>query len=178
MATTGERLVDLSILTTGTALDHFLNIGGGGGVEGGDATDYFEEALMKLIFLNEPIAGLGDQVGIPATEIAGNLYVGLFTDDPGESGVFTNEADYDGYTRLAVIRGAGGWEWNNERIQNSTILTWPPIVSGSETVSHIAIIDSLTGGNVLFKKDIGVPKTITTGDQYQLAVSNLILILD
>jgi hypothetical protein len=28
--TTGERLVDISTLSTGTALDHFLNISGGG----------------------------------------------------------------------------------------------------------------------------------------------------
>ncbi len=30
MATTGERLVDLSTLTTGTAMEHYLTIGGSG----------------------------------------------------------------------------------------------------------------------------------------------------
>jgi hypothetical protein len=178
MATTGERLVEMSILTTGTALDHFLNISFGGGGGGGDATNYLEQAILELIFLNNPLLKIGDQNGINGSEIAGNLYIGLFTDDPGETGVWDSEADYDGYTRVPVIRESGGWEFADGGINNVPIITWPPIVSGSQTVRYIAIIDSLVGGNVLFKKEISSPKTISAGDQYQIAYKNLLVKMD
>ena len=44
MATTGERLVDISTLSTGTALEHFLNIETGGG-----ETIYVDRAITGVV---------------------------------------------------------------------------------------------------------------------------------
>jgi hypothetical protein len=47
--TTGQRLVDISTLTTGTALDHFLNISTGGG-----QTEYvYFDSSLKIELMEE-----------------------------------------------------------------------------------------------------------------------------
>lgn len=45
MTTTGERLVAISTLTTGTAMDHFLNIDTGGGPGGVALADFADLEL-------------------------------------------------------------------------------------------------------------------------------------
>ena len=44
MATTGERLVAISTLSTGTAMEHFLNIDTGGG-----ETIYVDRAIQGIV---------------------------------------------------------------------------------------------------------------------------------
>ena len=47
MTTTGELLVSLSDLSTGTALDHLMNITGGGGPSGTVLADFGKLALEE-----------------------------------------------------------------------------------------------------------------------------------
>lgn len=69
-------------------------------------SNFYENALLKLIFNAIPIAGIARDDAIPNT----HLYVALHTADPGEAGVQTsNETAYTGYARLPVVRTALGW---------------------------------------------------------------------
>src|SRR5215831_4063783 len=65
-------------------------------------SDYFENAMLKLLFNATAIANLADNA---AASPAINLYWSLHTADPGEAGnQSTNEAAYPSYARVAVGR--------------------------------------------------------------------------
>lgn len=165
--TTGEQLVIYSTLTTGTALEHFLNIQyGGGGIGADDATLYAEQAFMELLFLNQDLVLIGDQGGLRGSEIAGNLYVVLLTSE-------SQEAVYGGYTRIPVVRTGTGWEYKDGSIKNIPILTWQPNEDADVDITHIGIADSLIGGNILFQKELPAPVTIATGNQAQFNYNQL-----
>jgi hypothetical protein len=175
MATTGELLVQMSTLSTGTALEHFTNIsfGGNGGIGADDATDYMEQAVIELLFMNADLALIGDQNGLKGSDIVGNLYVALLTGDPGESGDQNVEATYNGYTRVPIIRGASGWEYKNGGAANIPLATWQPNEDPLVTITHIAVMDSLEGGNMLFKKELPDSVDIPTGDQAEINYNQL-----
>ena len=48
--TTGEKLVEMSTLETGTALEHFMNISFGGG--GGDTEPYPEGFEREILIID------------------------------------------------------------------------------------------------------------------------------
>jgi hypothetical protein len=174
MATTGEQLVIYSTLTTGTALEHFLNIQyGGGGIGADDATDYAEQKVIELLFMNKDFVLIGDQGGLRGSAIAGNIYVALLTGDPGEEGSLLVEASYQGYTRVPIVRTESGWEYKDGGAKNIPILTWYPNEGADVDITHIAIMDSLIGGNMLFKKELPAPVTIATGNQAQFNYNQL-----
>jgi hypothetical protein len=175
MATTGELLVEMSTLTTGTALEHFTNIsfGGGEGIGADDATDYMERAVIELLFMNLDLSLIGDQIGLRGSDIDGNFYIALLTGDPGESGDQNVEAAYAGYTRVPIIRGVSGWEYKDGGAKNIPMTTWQPNDDGLVTITHFAIMDSLIGGNMLFRKELPSPVDINTGDQAQFNYNQL-----
>jgi len=175
MATTGELLVQMSTLTTGTALEHFTNIsyGGGGGIGADDATDYMEQAIIELMFMNIDLADIGDQGGLKGSDIDGNLYIALLTGDPGEGGSQLVEAAYTGYTRVPIVRGLLGWEYKDGGAKNIPVATWQPNEDPVVTITYFAVMDSLQGGNMLFKKELPAPVDIPTGDQAQIDYNQL-----
>lgn len=65
-------------------------------------------AILDHFFSNLAIANFGDATGLPGSAVAGNLYLSLYTADPGAAATqATNEAAYAGYARLAVSRVGG-----------------------------------------------------------------------
>lgn len=69
-------------------------------------SDYFENALLKLIFQAVAIANIADNA---ASSPLTSLYWSLHTADPGDSGnQSTSEATYGAYARVAVARTTGG----------------------------------------------------------------------
>ena len=173
MATTGELLVQMSTLTTGTALEHFTNINFSGSISPDDATNYLERALIELLFMNEDLVGIGDQNGLKGSDIEGSLYIALLTGDPGENGSQLVEANYEGYTRVPIVRGNPGWEYKEGGVKNVPVATWQPNEDPTVTITHFAVMDSLQGGNMLFKKELPSPIDIPTGDQAQISYNQL-----
>ena len=45
-------------------------------------------------------------------------------------------------------------------------------------VTHIGVYDALTGGNLLFHGALTVPKTVTTGDTFQINAGALTITLE
>lgn len=167
--TTGERLVDLSTLATGTAMDHFLNIECEESVGGEQASTYMEGQLTRLLFMNEDLPFIGDQGGLRGSVIAGNYYMALFTDNPGEAGDLVNEADYGGYGRVPVVRGPAGWEYKDGAAKNIPVISWMPNTGASQVITHFAVMDSLVDGSVLWYGELPDPITVNLGDSVQYA---------
>src|SRR5690606_35622621 len=99
-------------------------------------------------------------LGTAAFTMPTQVYVALFTADNGlESGVLTGEVSGGAYARVAVDFGAasGG-------VANPTATVTIPQATGSwGTVTHVAIMDAPSGGNVLLHGPLTQAKSVTAG---------------
>lgn len=121
----------------------------------------FEDALLKLIFQNVDAANIGDAAGLQNSAAAGNFYVSLHTADPGETGTAsTNEANYTGYSRVAVVRSASGWTvsgTNPTQVSNAALITFGACTAGSNTITHWALSGPTGSGAeaIVYKGTLG-----------------------
>lgn len=102
------------------------------------------------------------------------VYVSLYTTDPTKDD-----------TGLEVS-GSGG-TYSREELKlgmpfdgvstNENLMQWNTATTDWGVITHVAIHDSETGGNMLYYTPLDVPKNIEIGDQFQITVSNLKLTL-
>ena len=108
----------------------------------------FENDLLLLIFNNTDIADIGDAGGLQNSAAAGDLYVSLYTADPGEAGdATTNETAYTDYARVAVSRDAGGWTVAGNAVTNTAQVTFPQCGVTGATITHAAITTAASGAS-------------------------------
>lgn len=124
-------------------------------------TDYLEAALLNHVFRNVPYT--------PPTV----LYVGLFTAAPDEAGGGT-EVSGGGYARqqAAFAAPSGG------QISNSADITFPVAETAWGTITHVALFDAATGGNMLCYAALQAAKAIEAGDQLIFRAGQLVISLD
>ena len=126
-------------------------------------SNVFENDLLKLIFNATPIAGLADNA---ASSPVTNLYLALHTADPGEAGdQTTSEISYTGYTRLAVLRTAGGWTVTANSVSPVADVLFPEMTGGvGGTATHASIGTAASGaGKVLYKGALTPTITVALG---------------
>lgn len=99
-------------------------------------------------------------------------YVGLFTAAPGEAGGGT-EISGSGYVRQAVTFTVSG-----NLATNSAAIEWPTATGSWGTITHIAVFDALTTGNMLVYATLTASKTIATGDVLRIPSGDLDVTLD
>ena len=109
----------------------------------------------------------------------GTRYVGLFTNTSGsaganlEAGTLTDEVSGGSYGRqTATFAAASGGSSST----NATI-TFPAATANWGTITHVAVLDASTSGNVLFWGQVTTSKTIETGDTFQITSGNLTISL-
>lgn len=133
-------------------------------------SDAFELDILKHIFQNVDLAGIGDAGGLRGSAGAGSLYISLHSADPGEAGTqSTNEISYTGYQRVGVARGTGTWTCATSSgvssAKNAAAITFGTCASLSATATYFGVGFAQTGGNVILYS--GVLSTgslpITTG---------------
>ena len=122
-------------------------------------SDYLEDKLAKHM------------IGTPYTAPAA-LYLALFTDSPGEdaSGTEVTEAAYAriDLTASGITDNADGTLQNTAQLVSAAAgATWG-------LITHMAIFDALTTGNMLWHGAVGVPKTVDTGDRFVQDAGNLV----
>lgn len=116
----------------------------------GNISNYFANALLGYAFNKNTFTQLN------------NIYVALSITDPGLSGSTISEPSGGGYTRKLTTTSSN-WTLINRTLSNSTNITFD-ISSGSwGTITHIALFDSLTGGNFLGSVILNTSYTITSG---------------
>lgn len=120
-------------------------------------TDYLEDALLDHVLRNTAYTS-------PTT-----VYVGLFTADPTDTGSQANEVTGGSYARQAVTFGApsGG------TVANTGIITFPTATASWGTVTHAAILDAVSAGNMLYKGALASSKTVDNGDTVSYAIGAL-----
>jgi hypothetical protein len=108
-----------------------------------------------------------------------NLFVGLFTNTSGnaaanlEAGTLTDEVSGGSYDRQAGAFSAA----SGGSASTSATITFPAATANWGTITHVAVLDASTSGNVLFWGAVTTSKTIETGDTFQITSGNLTISL-
>ena len=138
----------------------------------GSKTNAFETDFLELLFNNVALANIGDAGGLQPSAAPGSLFIALFTTDPGEAGGGT-EATFGGYARQAVVRSGVGWTVAGNNATNAAVISFPEATSGSETITHFAIMTALSGGDMLFHADVDTGRLVATGVTVEFAAGAL-----
>ena len=116
-------------------------------------TAYLEKKLLDQVLLGEAFTP-------PAV-----VYLALFTADPGRSGSLTNEIADPAYERQEIVFTAADDDLESGSFcQNAYDIEFPQASENWGTVTHAAIMDAATGGNMLYKVALDVAKEITIDD--------------
>ena len=99
-------------------------------------------------------------------------YIGLFTAAPGEAGGGT-EVSGGSYVRQAVTFTVSG-----NLATNSAAVEWPTATGTWGTITHVAVFDALTSGNMLVYATLTSSKTIASGDVLRIPAGDLDVTLD
>lgn len=126
------------------------------------ASDYLEDALLDHV--------LGGTTYTQPT----TLYVGLYTASTGlESNSPSAEVSGGSYARQSATFAAAS---SGSASTNATV-TFPAATANWGTITHVAVLDASSGGNVLFHGAVTSSKTIETGDTFQISSGNLTITL-
>ena len=135
-------------------------------------SDYLENKIIDYIFRGTTTAFN------PTT-----VYIGLHTSATNDAGGGT-EVSGGSYAREQV--GPGDANWANTAggsgavnsgtgglTDNLADITFTTASASWGTVSHVAIWDAVSGGNMLFHGSLTASKTIDNGDTFKFAIGDL-----
>lgn len=114
------------------------------------ATDYFENRMLNLM--------RGQSITAPT-----NVYLALFLSNPTDTGTGGTEISYTNYARQAVTFSAPAASGTGLMIQNSAQISFAEATAAVGTVTHIALYDALSGGNMLLYGQLDTPLVIQAG---------------
>ena len=100
-------------------------------------------------------------------------YLGLFTSDPTETGSAGTEVSGGGYARKAVTFTVSGNE-----ATNSSAIEWDAATASFGTITHIAVLDAASGGNMIASSALTASKAIATDDIIRVPAGDLDITLD
>ena len=131
------------------------------------ASDYLENKIIESVFR-------GATFTLPS-----KLYISLHTANPADAG--GNEVTigtWPSYARQDAAKGganSNGWlAASNGLTKNALQLIYPVFNGGTNlTVTHFAVYDAVTGGNMLVYGALTSSRTIQTGDVFVIDVQKL-----
>lgn len=141
-------------------------------------SNYLENKLIDFLLR-------GVSYSAPAT-----LFVALCTAAPSDTSTGSNITEISGgnYSRQSLTSNTTNWSTTNGdnnatssgtngTSSNSTAIQWTD-VTWSGTVTHVAICDASSGGNVLFYNALTSSQTVASGDSISFGVGSLSIQID
>lgn len=119
-------------------------------------TDYLEDKIIDHMLRNQAYTP-------PAT-----IYLALFTTATDDAGGGT-EVSGGSYARQAVTLSAA----SGGASENSADITFPTATADWGTVTHVALMDAITGGNMLMHTPLDASKTVNDGDTFKINAGDL-----
>jgi hypothetical protein len=104
-------------------------------------------------------------------------YVGLSTADPKDDGSGLAEPSGGSYARVQTA-GADWAAASGGANSNANAITFPQATGSWGTVTHFALFDAATNGNMLGHGQLAVSKTVGSGDTARFAAGELDITLD
>lgn len=111
------------------------------------ACDYLEAGFLNVL--------RGNTFAAPS-----KCYLGLYINDPGETGTAGTEVSYDGYTRMEITFSEPAVANGNISIQNLSDIRFPTPKTAAGTVEYLGLLDSRSGGNMLARNELTEPLVI------------------
>jgi hypothetical protein len=96
------------------------------------------------------------------------VYLALFISAPSDAGGGT-EVSGGSYARQAVTLSAA----SGGASENSADITFPQATADWGTITHVALMDALTGGNMLMHTALDASKTVNNGDTFKINAGDL-----
>lgn len=130
----------------------------------GSFSDHWENEILDHIF------GKGSYT--PPT-----IYVGLSTADPGDDGTGLSEPSGNGYARVQTAAS----DWNSASggsLDNAEVIEFSEATGDWGTVTHFALFDTASGGNLLAHGSLSQSKSIAGGDTARFAAGDLDVSMD
>ena len=130
----------------------------------GSFSDHWENEILDHLF------GKGSYT--PPT-----IYVGLSTADPGDDGTGLSEPSGNGYARVTTAAA----DWNaasGGALDNAGAIEFAEATGNWGTVTHFALFDAATSGNLLAHGSLTQSKTIASGDTARFQAGDLDVSLD
>lgn len=124
-------------------------------------SDYLENKVLDHVFRNTSYT--------PPTTV----YLGLFTAAPSDSGGGT-EVSGGSYARQSIAFGAAA----AGATDNTGLLSFPTPTADWGVVTHAALFDALTAGNMLAWGPLTNSRNILTNDTVRVNIGDLDLTLD
>lgn len=139
----------------------------------GAFSDYLEDALLDH--------GLNNGRALAYTP-ATTLHIALFTSSGGlENNTEGEQTEVSGgsYARQALNGTDNYFEpASSGATTNHADIEFPVATGDWGTITHMAIMDALTSGNVLYWGELTASKIIETGDQFKFVAETLDISLD
>lgn len=129
-------------------------------------SDYLENTLINTTLRGASYTGAG-------------VFVALFKADPTDAGTGVELTD-SGYVRQrahASTPSDGFTVPSNGSSSNTRALVFPAIVDTQVTITHWAIFDAQTGGNMLYHAPLTNPKTLDPSDVLSFPTGSLTITL-
>lgn len=121
-------------------------------------SDFFENALLKLIFNGTAIANIADNAASAPLTV---LYLSLHTSDPGDSGnQSSNETTYTGYNRISIARTNAGWAVAGNQVSPAAAIEFGQCTVGGATITHAGIGVAGSGAGTLLYSGAVTPNIV------------------
>lgn len=101
-------------------------------------------------------------------------YLALFTSNPAEDASGTEVST----TGTAYARQAATFTVSGNSASNTSEIEFPTATASFGTVTHAAVFDASTGGNMIAYAALATSKTIDTGDVMRVPASDFDITLD
>lgn len=136
-----------------------------------------ESGYLKLVYQNINLANIGDVTGLRNSSTAGSFFIALYTSSPTDSDTGT-EANYTGYTRVAVARSVIGFTVSGNSCVNASQVLFPVSSGVSNIVTHFAIRTASSGGDMVHYGALSASSTIGSGDTPKFNAGDLTITED
>lgn len=123
-------------------------------------SNYLENKVLLHVF------------GATAYTAPTTLYVALFTTDPGEAGTGT-EVSGGSYARQTIA-----FTVVDSLASNTAAVEFPTATASWGTITHAAVYDAVSGGNLLASGALTTSKTIASGDVLRIPAGDFDISLD
>lgn len=131
-------------------------------------SDYLENALVNATLRGQNFAA-------PTT-----IYLALFTSDPTDANTGAELMD-SSYVRQDMAKGepvAAGWVPPADGVtSNAKLIQFPPIADGTVVITHYALYDAQSGGNMLYHSALTTSKTMEISDVVSFDIGALTVTL-
>lgn len=100
------------------------------------------------------------------------LYLSLHTANPTEAGLHTFEVSASGYARFPLLGVMGAADSSGISV-NTSVITIGPAGADWGVITYLGIEDALVSGNMIIPGVPQTPRTIVTGQPFQIPIGRL-----